>query len=92
VLYVPPPAAADAILEAIENEIGLIVCITEGIPQADEIKVCYTSDLSVRLLNPCILGYQCFEKSIKVSTGWAELSRSYLSRRVQNGHPARPYS
>jgi len=39
VLYVPPPFAADAILEAIENEIGLIVCITEGIPQADEIKV-----------------------------------------------------
>ena len=39
VLYVPPPSAADAILEAIENEIGLIVCITEGIPQQDEIKV-----------------------------------------------------
>ena len=39
VLYVPPPFAADAIIEAIENEIGLIVCITEGIPQADEIKV-----------------------------------------------------
>lgn len=39
ILYVPPPFAADAIIEAIENEIGLIVCVTEGIPQADEIRV-----------------------------------------------------
>jgi succinyl-CoA synthetase alpha subunit len=44
ILYVPPPSAADAIIEAIENEIGLIVCVTEGIPQADEIKVDYFGD------------------------------------------------
>ncbi|KAG8777090.1 Succinate--CoA ligase [ADP/GDP-forming] subunit alpha, mitochondrial [Serendipita sp. 411] len=54
VLYVPPPSCADAIIDAIENEIPLIVAITEGIPQQDEIKImnALKSQSKSRLVGP----------------------------------------
>lgn len=53
VIYVPPPFAADAILEAIDAEFELIVCITEGIPVLDMVKVNRALDgTSSRLIGP----------------------------------------
>jgi len=53
VIYVPPPNAADAIVEAIEAGIQLIVCITEGIPILDMVKIKKLLDNSTcRLIGP----------------------------------------
>ncbi|RWN23625.1 succinate--CoA ligase subunit alpha [Mesorhizobium ciceri] len=53
VVYVPPAGAAEAILEAIEAEIPLIICITEGIPVMDMIRVKARLDRSTsRLIGP----------------------------------------
>jgi succinyl-CoA synthetase alpha subunit len=53
VIYVPPPFAADAIMEAADADLPLVVCITEGIPALDMVKVNeYLANRLTRLIGP----------------------------------------
>ncbi len=53
VIYVPPAGAADAILEAVDAGIELVICITEGVPVLDMVKVRqYMQGKSARLIGP----------------------------------------
>jgi succinyl-CoA synthetase alpha subunit len=53
VIFVPPPFAADAILEAIDAALPLVICITEGVPVLDMVRVAAVlADSSTRLIGP----------------------------------------
>jgi succinyl-CoA synthetase alpha subunit len=53
VIFVPPPYAADAILEAAESEVPVVICITEGIPVLDMVRVAMVLDRHrTRLIGP----------------------------------------
>ncbi len=53
VIYVPPPFAADAIMEAVDAELDLVICITEGIPVLDMLKVkAFMDGKKTRLIGP----------------------------------------
>jgi succinyl-CoA synthetase alpha subunit len=53
VIYVPPPFAADAIMEAADAGVALVVCITEGIPAIDMVRAFdYLQDRRTRLIGP----------------------------------------
>lgn len=53
VIFVPPAFAADAIMEAVDAELDLVICITEGIPTADMVKVhAYMAGKKTRLVGP----------------------------------------
>jgi succinyl-CoA synthetase alpha subunit len=53
VIFVPPPYAADAILEAADSQLPLVICITEGIPVIDMVRAAHTIDFTkTRLIGP----------------------------------------
>ncbi|MBI4528406.1 MAG: CoA-binding protein [Deltaproteobacteria bacterium] len=79
VLFIPGPAARDAALEAVENEISLVVVLAEGVPHHDAAEIIERADKrSVRLIGPNSQGMISPGKAKLGGTGGAEPDRIYM--------------